>query len=391
MSAALLPILFTALMVASQGAGPTDSGRKPRPIESDVLCTPRQSLRTPGRCAGYGPAQDILRWTLQDELTDEVIPGTHPDAVWGELPILYRRLPSEGAKIYSSAEAAAADGASYRALPPGFLYVSWEECSILDDTAVYMIAPGAYIRGGSSCKWIALPSFRGLALSRPPSTAFGWILAGVFPLSAPGSSSPTRDRWLERFSTVVVYESVFLDGQRWHRIGAAEWVEDSQIAAVEPDVQPPPGVTGERWISLDLGEQTLAVYEGGRLAYATLISSGSAGTWTRPGTFQIVDKLVTDDMDGSYEADGSDYYYLEDVPWVMYFDGARAIHGAYWHNGFGYPRSHGCVNLSPTDAHWLFEWADVGTWVFVTDSSGRTPVEAFSPADQAAVDPAPNP
>jgi len=189
----------------------------------------------------------------------------------------------------------------------------------------------------------------------------------------------------------VVYESVFLDGQRWHRIGAAEWVEDSQIAAVEPDVQPPPGVTGERWISLDLGEQTLAVYEGGRLAYATLISSGSAGTWTRPGTFQIVDKLVTDDMDGSYEADGSDYYYLEDVPWVMYFDGARAIHGAYWHNGFGYPRSHGCVNLSPTDAHWLFEWADVGTWVFVTDSSGRTPVEAFSPADQAAVDPAPNP
>ena len=71
----------------------------------------------------------------------------------------------------------------------------------------------------------------------------------------------------------------------------------------------------------------------------------------------------------------ADYYYLEDVPWAMYFDEARAFHGAYWHNGYGYERSHGCVNMSPGDAQWLFNWADVGDWVWVHDPSGLTPTD----------------
>jgi lipoprotein-anchoring transpeptidase ErfK/SrfK len=80
-------------------------------------------------------------------------------------------------------------------------------------------------------------------------------------------------------------------------------------------------------------------------------------------------------MSGSFEIDRSDAYYLEDVPWTMYFDEARALHGAYWHNGYGYPRSHGCVNLSPGDARWLYEWAELGDWVYVHDPSGLTPTD----------------
>ena len=88
------------------------------------------------------------------------------------------------------------------------------------------------------------------------------------------------------------------------------------------------------------------------------------------------EKLEADPMQGAFAADRSDYYYLEDVPWILYFDKSRALHGAYWHNGYGYPRSHGCVNLSPADAQWLYNWAEVGTYVHVFDPSGRTPTDA---------------
>jgi lipoprotein-anchoring transpeptidase ErfK/SrfK len=80
-------------------------------------------------------------------------------------------------------------------------------------------------------------------------------------------------------------------------------------------------------------------------------------------------------MSGAFEADRSDFYSLEDVPWIMYYDDARALHGAYWHNNFGYQQSHGCVNLAPADAQWLFEWVEEGTWVYVWDPSGETPTD----------------
>ncbi len=120
----------------------------------------------------------------------------------------------------------------------------------------------------------------------------------------------------------------------------------------------------------------MTVYEQGQLVFATLISTGLDGWWTQPGVFQIYEKLEADPMAGSFAADRSDFYYLEDVPWILYFDESRAIHGSYWHNGYGYPRSHGCVNMSPFDSHWIFNWAEEGTWVYVYDPSGRTPTDA---------------
>ncbi|WP_298005425.1 L,D-transpeptidase, partial [Anaerolinea sp.] len=76
-----------------------------------------------------------------------------------------------------------------------------------------------------------------------------------------------------------------------------------------------------------------------------------------------------------FEADRSDFYYLEDVPWTMYFDQARALHGAYWRAWYGFPGTHGCVNLSIGDSAWLFQWAKEGDWVYVWDPSGQTPTD----------------
>ncbi len=123
----------------------------------------------------------------------------------------------------------------------------------------------------------------------------------------------------------------------------------------------PAGVrTDERWIDVDLETQTLVAYEGNTEVYNSPISSGTEEFPTVTGQYRTYIKYETQDMNGYLI--GYDYY-LEDVPYVMYFVGNFAIHGAYWHNNFGVPSSHGCINVNPTDAGWLFEWAPVGTTV----------------------------
>jgi lipoprotein-anchoring transpeptidase ErfK/SrfK len=70
-------------------------------------------------------------------------------------------------------------------------------------------------------------------------------------------------------------------------------------------------------------------------------------------------------MTGAYLQDRRDYYFLEDVPWILYYDGQRALHGSYWHDHYGLRGSHGCVNLTPRDARWLYDFANVGDTVVV--------------------------
>jgi lipoprotein-anchoring transpeptidase ErfK/SrfK len=78
-------------------------------------------------------------------------------------------------------------------------------------------------------------------------------------------------------------------------------------------------------------------------------------TATIRGTFMIHSKHVSGTMDGN---EGSDAFDLRDVPYIQYFHEGYALHGAYWHDEFGKTRSHGCVNLAPADAAWLFDWTD---------------------------------
>ena len=121
----------------------------------------------------------------------------------------------------------------------------------------------------------------------------------------------------------------------------------------------PPGVGGdERWIDVDLTNQRLYAYQGTELVNNFLVSTGVWNTPTVTGQFQIYAKYLAADMIGPG-------YYLPNVPYVMYFFKDYGLHGTYWHNNFGTPMSHGCVNLRTEDAAWLFDWAGVGTTVFV--------------------------
>ncbi len=114
--------------------------------------------------------------------------------------------------------------------------------------------------------------------------------------------------------------------------------------------------TSGRWIDVNVTTQTLSAYEGDKLVFTTKVSTGRARTPTVLGRFRIRTKLRSQAMSGPG-------YYLPNVPYVMYFHAGYAIHGTYWHNNFGHPMSHGCVNMRTSEAKWLYEWAPVGTLV----------------------------
>jgi lipoprotein-anchoring transpeptidase ErfK/SrfK len=116
--------------------------------------------------------------------------------------------------------------------------------------------------------------------------------------------------------------------------------------------------SSRRWIQVDISQQKLIAWEGKNPVYAMGVSTGKRKTPTRTGIFNVQTKLRRTKMQGKD-------YNVPNVPHVMYYSGGYGIHGAYWHNNFGNPASHGCVNLRPKQAKRLYNWASVGTPVIV--------------------------
>jgi len=130
----------------------------------------------------------------------------------------------------------------------------------------------------------------------------------------------------------------------------------------------------EKWIEIDLSEQRLRAWEGDRVVYDFIVSTGTRWTPTPVGEYRIWIKLRYHTMEGGSRVLGN-YYYLPNVPFVMYFYKGYGIHGTYWHDNFGTPMSYGCVNLRTPDAEKLFWWAQptykVGSWA--TRSTEQNP------------------
>jgi LysM repeat protein len=119
-----------------------------------------------------------------------------------------------------------------------------------------------------------------------------------------------------------------------------------------------PAASSGRWIDINLSTQTLTAYEGSTPMFSTLVSTGLAFP-TPVGTYSILYHVQSQRMTGPG-------YDLPNVPWVMYFTNrGHAIHGAYWHNNFGQPMSHGCVNMRPDEAQWLYNFTPKGAQVVV--------------------------
>jgi hypothetical protein len=345
------------------------------PDSGSVVCPPGVYHPAQDGCLPLGPSETLAKIAATGIPYPVLpLPAYQPSADLNDIPYRYFKVTDAGAPLFSTVEEAASNQPSSH-IDPGFeLFVSYVGTETdQNGTSYYKLRSGYLIGMDGGRQGVA--TFQGLAFSSQPPRSFGWVMGEISPRTAPGLNSPESRTKLYRYNIVQIYDTQEASNLTWNLVGPDEWVDSRQVARVDPQTTPPKGVTASRWIEVNLFEQTISVYDNNRLVFATLTSTGVDAFWTRPGIFHIYIKKPTETMSGATEADRSDYYYLEDVPWTMYFDEERALHGAYWHNWFGYKMSHGCVNLSVGDSHWLYDWANVGDIVYVYDPSGKTPVD----------------
>jgi lipoprotein-anchoring transpeptidase ErfK/SrfK len=196
---------------------------------------------------------------------------------------------------------------------------------------------------------------------------FAWVVsdkASVFSSAKADKVAATH----VRFQRVAWREQVATQQGSMVRIsedGAehGEWMRARDLSHPTA-VAPPAEIVGEaaheRWIDVELATQALVAYEGDVPVFATLVSTGKGSpgtdTATPAGKHRVWVKLVSTNMDNLERDDVENHYSIEDVPWVMFFDKAVALHGTFWHRDFGRVHSHGCVNLAPLDARKMFYW-----------------------------------
>jgi hypothetical protein len=209
--------------------------------------------------------------------------------------------------------------------------------------------------GGSGSAWAGVEL---VGAHSGPSFAWTNLVKGTPVRATPDANAP-RVLELDLRTRVPLLER---NENGFWRVGEGAWIDAKHLNEVHLVDAPPDDVlddwrslhTGnDQWIDVDLGEQVLVAYRGHRAMFATLISSGR-GMPTPRGNYPVWAKVATTTMDNQAYED--DPYMVQGVPWVMLFQAHNALHGAYWHNQFGNRKSHGCVNLAPYDARWLFEW-----------------------------------
>ncbi len=330
-----------------------------RATRARYVCVPSLVWRNPELCPSYGPGTTPYRIAsirLPDPLPelpvlelpqdDDVVPHTY--AYVKTLPLNVYRHPMEATLGLPPT----------RALLSGDWWVSVDGAVEYEGQQWYQINEEEFVLADALA--LAGPSrFQGIYLTQQPSHPFAWVNRWTQPSLLPQGPLNTEVEPLGRYQVVTIFAEEQRGDEIWYLVGQDQWIE--QINVARADVDPPPegAPPGAKWIEVDLYEQTIAAYEGERMVYASLISSGRTGTATPPGLYSLWSKVREGKMSNPDIEDGDPgYYYIEDVPWTMYFHEGYSIHTAYWHDAFGFTRSHGCVNLAPRDARWFFTWAD---------------------------------
>lgn len=371
----LLETVFLLPSAAAQGLSEPSAG--------SVVCSYSRFYKpVEGECLMAGPVAYREKLAqLGITLPIQRLVATPLDASYARVNFNYmwvrdelRRVP-----VFASLDDAVQKSNPVNFLETNFSYITYREIVEVQGGKYVLTDSGLWVQRG----WVtpvAVPGPLGLVFNRSPSSDFGWMFDRVQPKRTPGYThlDTVEDEVLQPNQVVSVYAVQVIDGIEWNMIAPDRWVEGRYINRVALNTTPPEGVDNGRWVEINLYEQTLSVYDNRKLVFATLIASGLEPLWTRPGLFPINQKLESTPMSGSFSADRSDYYYLENVPWTMYFDEARALHGAYWRTKLGHPQSHGCVNLTVGDARWVFDWAKEGDWIYVWDPSGKTPTDPAS-------------
>ncbi|MBK6693821.1 MAG: L,D-transpeptidase [Myxococcales bacterium] len=331
--------------------------------------------RGPG-CVGRWLLVGPLGWACSDQaLFSDEPPEAAPlvaklEEPGGDgLPYRYYFVTGQGAFAWDRIERVA-DDAPDQELEPGFAIAAVEERTAFGERYI-KTSKGRFVPLRDLAP--AHPSgFSGEHLAAGAGLDFGWVVVDRATVRATPSAAGKALGSRVRFERVEVRELRGKGVAAWARVskdGEAEaWLPARELA--RPSASPRPTTVGddERWIDVELASQTLVAYAGDRPLFATLVSTGrgpqGSETATPRGEHRVWVKLATstmdnlerrDDLSHAGSEDGDPHVYsLDDVPYVQFFDKAVALHGVFWHRNFGRVQSHGCVNLSPKDARFLF-------------------------------------
>jgi hypothetical protein len=256
-----------------------------------------------------------------------------------------------------------------RVLRPGF-YVSLDRTFEKDDETYWRTQQNGFVPA-SRIRQKEWSAFQGQVLDGQrwdlPVAVTRGEETPVYRLSDRDKLRVTRER-LQQRSWVAVHSRRRIGESVYLAAGEGRLIREADVLVIQPTAPPAEVGEGERWIDVDLTHQVLVAYEWKQPRYVTLVSTGRTKTPSPELNYRTPKGLHR-------------IYSLEDVPYVMYFRGAYAFHSAFWHDRFGRPRSHGCINLAPHDAKWLYNWAgpdlpeswhggsatdeNPGTWVWV--------------------------
>jgi hypothetical protein len=216
--------------------------------------------------------------------------------------------------------------------------------------------------------------FAGINLREHPTTLpFAWVFFERGGRKVPVYPSPDTDDKAVRTAARREIVSLLEEKNGFVRIAEGEWIERKHLRVASITAPPRDLAPGAQWIDVDLDEQALVLYEGSTPVFATLVSTGGKKNPTPPATYRVRAKAATTAMAGDPRVPNR--YEVSAVPWAVRFADGFFVHGVYWHDGFGGARSHGCVNVSPKDAAFIFDWIapavpDGWSEVEVLDNSG---------------------
>ncbi len=208
-------------------------------------------------------------------------------------------------------------------------------------------------------RWIKQSTFQGLRLDDSVTLPVAFVMKKRATRYEPAETGRMKAAAELSYREAVPLTGRSSQGGAYLEAKDGSYVRAEDVRRIGPMSRVPSWAQGTRkWLDVSILQQSLVAYEGSRPVYVTLVSTGADGIGdpkethsTIQGVFLVHTKHVTATMDGE---DVGDEFDLRDVPFVQYFTEGYAIHGAYWHDDFGVPRSHGCVNVAPIDAAWLF-------------------------------------
>lgn len=314
---------------------------------------------------GYVCDRQGFRITAQEPK----IPYQRAPDLAGALPYTYAAVVSDGAPRYEHLPTAAEERAVVDHLealsngtaqePPSALeramvgdyFVALDGLEHGEAGEYYGTVRGRYVRA-QDIEVLEPPAFVGERIDASTPMPIAFVVSEQAPLYFMTPSGPREVGHAEHHARIFGVH-VMAHGDTKYvlgRRGIALRREDVKLAG---EIDRPEGVEADTpFVHVNLREQTLVAYGADGPVYATLVSSGKKGYETPTGLFRVGMKHVSHTMTGSDPVDGR--YEVEEVPWTMYFKDSYALHGAYWHSSFGEPRSHGCVNLAPADARFVF-------------------------------------